>query len=280
MDKELKLHSPKTWLIYLLLVLLALVWIAPAFTLIATALKSKKDFYSGLSLFQLPPQIAWDNFSAAITSGHMFFYMKNDLVICLIKVPLGIMLEAMAAFAITRLRVRNRTSVFIFFLIGMMLPMQVALIPISIVFGKLGLFNTYIGLGVVYIGFGISFGILVLRGFMSGIPHELDEAAYIDGCNKVQLFTRVILPLSKPAIATLFISDFLATWNEYLLSSIIITKDEMKTVPTGIMSFVGQHGTDYGGLCAGVIISIIPVMIVYFMFQKYFVAGMAGAIKQ
>ena len=280
MDKELKLHSPKTWLIYLLLVLLALVWIAPAFTLIATALKSKQDFYSGLSLFQLPPQIAWDNFSAAITSGHMFFYMKNDLVICLIKVPLGILLEAMAAFAITRLRVRNRTSVFIFFLIGMMLPMQVALIPISIVFGKLGLFNTYIGLGVVYIGFGISFGILVLRGFMSGIPHELDEAAYIDGCNKVQLFTRVILPLSKPAIATLFISDFLATWNEYLLSSIIITKDEMKTVPTGIMSFVGQHGTDYGGLCAGVIISIIPVMIVYFMFQKYFVAGMAGAIKQ
>ena len=96
----------------------------------------------------------------------------------------------------------------------------------------------------------------------------------------MQLFTRVILPLSKPAIATLFISDFLATWNEYLLSSIIITKDEMKTVPTGIMSFVGQHGTDYGGLCAGVIISIIPVMIVYFMFQKYFVAGMAGAIKQ
>lgn len=280
MDKKLKLHSPKTWLIYLLLVLLALVWIAPAFTLIATALKSKKDFYSGISLFQLPPQIAWDNFSAAITSGHMFFYMKNDLVICLIKVPLGILLEAMAAFAITRLRVRNRTSVFIFFLIGMMLPMQVALIPISIVFGKLGLFNTYIGLGVVYIGFGISFGILVLRGFMSGIPHELDEAAYIDGCNKVQLFTRVILPLSKPAIATLFISDFLATWNEYLLSSIIITKDEMKTVPTGIMSFVGQHGTDYGGLCAGVIISIIPVMIVYFMFQKYFVAGMAGAIKQ
>lgn len=280
MDKKLKLHSPKTWLIYLLLVLLALVWIAPAFTLIATALKSKKDFYSGLSLFQLPPQIAWDNFSAAITSGHMFFYMKNDLVICLIKVPLGILLEAMAAFAITRLRVRNRTSVFIFFLIGMMLPMQVALIPISIVFGKLGLFNTYIGLGVVYIGFGISFGILVLRGFMSGIPHELDEAAYIDGCNKVQLFTRIILPLSKPAIATLFISDFLATWNEYLLSSIIITKDEMKTVPTGIMSFVGQHGTDYGGLCAGVIISIIPVMIVYFMFQKYFVVGMAGAIKQ
>ena len=206
--------------------------------------------------------------------------MKNDLIICLIKVPLGILLEAMTAFAIARLRMRNRTGVFIFFLIGMMLPMQVALIPISIVFGRLGLFNTYLGLGIVYIGFGISFGILVLRGFMSGIPHELDEAAYIDGCNKTQLFTRVILPLSKPAIATLFISDFLATWNEYLLSSIIITKDEMKTIPTGIMSFVGQHGTDYGGLCAGVIISIIPVMVVYFMFQKYFVAGMAGAIKQ
>ncbi|HNX61305.1 MAG TPA: carbohydrate ABC transporter permease [Candidatus Limiplasma sp.] len=275
-----KLSRPGTWLMYGVLLLLSLIWIAPLFTLIATAVKTKKDFFSGLGLFQFPSTIAWSNFQAAFTTGHLLRYMRNDLIICCMKVPLGILLEAMAAFALTRLRVRHRTGLFIFFLVGMMLPMQVALVPISVVFNKLNLFNTYFGLFYVYVGFGLSFGILVFRGFFQSIPKEMDEAAYIDGCNKFQLFTRVILPLAKPATATLLISDFLATWNEFLLANVIITNDGLKTVPTGILTFVGQHGTDYGGLCAGVLISIVPVMIVYFVFQKYFVAGMAGAIKQ
>ncbi len=114
---------------------------------------------------------------------------------------------------------------------------------------------------------------------MLGIPRELDEAAYIDGCNKWQLYSRVILPISKPAIATLFITDFLSTWNEYLLASVIINDNSKKTVPVGIMTFVGEHGTDYGYLCAGVLVSVIPVVIVYLIFQRYFVEGMAGAVK-
>jgi raffinose/stachyose/melibiose transport system permease protein len=93
------------------------------------------------------------------------------------------------------------------------------------------------------------------------------------------LFWNIILPIGKPAVATLLISDFLATWNEYLLASIIINDNTKKTVPVGIMTFVGEHGTDYGYLCAGVLISVVPVMIVYLIFQKYFVEGMAGAIK-
>ena len=107
----------------------------------------------------------------------------------------------------------------------------------------------------------------------------MDEAACIDGCNKWQLFYKIILPIAKPAIATLFITDFLSTWNEYLLASVIINDNTMKTVPVGIMTFVGEHGTDYGYLCAGVLVSVIPVMIVYLIFQRYFVEGMAGAVK-
>lgn len=276
-------HKRINWkrlLLYLALILLAAIWIAPVFTLLATSLKSKKDFYSGLSLFRLPPKIAWDNYKAVFTTGNMLHYMKNDIIICCLKVPLGILLEAMAAFSLTRLKLRHRTGLFIFFIIGMMLPMQAALVPISIVYGKLNLFNTYFGLFFVYVGFGLSFGIMVLRGFFLSIPRELDEAAYIDGCSKTQLFIHVILPLGMPAIATLIISDFLATWNEFLLASIIVTKDEMKTVPTGILNFVGQHGTDYGGLCAGVLFSLIPVLVIYLVFQRHFVSGMAGAIKQ
>lgn len=264
---------------YCVLILLAIIWIVPIFTLIATALKSKKDFMSGMSLFALPPQIAWDNFSKSVTQGRLFLYMKNDVIVSFLKVPLGIFVGSLAAFALTRLNIKHRVGWFIFFLIGMMLPMQTALVPINYIYSKLNLLNTYFGLFYVYVGFGLSYCILIMRGFMLAIPKDIDEAAYIDGCNKWQLFIRVILPISKPAIATLFITDFLATWNEYLLASVIINDNKMKTVPVGLMTFVGEHGTDYGYLCAGVLIAVIPVMVVYLVFQRYFVEGLAGAVK-
>jgi raffinose/stachyose/melibiose transport system permease protein len=161
----------------------------------------------------------------------------------------------------------------------MMLPFQAALVPINVIFSRLNLLNTYVGLFYVYIGFGISYGILVLRGFFRTIPKEIDDAALIDGCGKMRLFWNIILPVSKPAIATLVITDFLATWNEYLLAMVIINDNNKKTVPVGIMTFVGEHGTDYGLLCAGVLLAVIPVLAVYLIFQRYFVEGMAGAVK-
>lgn len=278
MEGKTKKISKKI-LLYVLLGVLALIWIVPIFTLVATALKHKKDFMGGISLFQLPDEIAWDNFYNAITQGRLLTYMKNDLIVSFLKVPLGIFVGSLAAFSMTRLKIKHSTGIFVFFLIGMMLPMQTALVPINMIYSKLGLLNTYFGLFYVYIGFGLSYCILIMRGFMKGIPRDIDEAAYIDGCNKWQLFYRIILPIAKPAIATLFITDFLSTWNEYLLASVIINDNAKKTVPVGIMTFVGEHGTDYGYLCAGVLVSVIPVMIVYLVFQRYFVEGMAGAVK-
>ena len=269
----------KKILLYAVLIVLTIIWIVPIFTLVITSLKHKKDFISGLSLFQLPAEIAWDNFKNAVTQGRLFLYMKNDLIICILKVPLGILVGSLAAFSMTRLKIKHSTGIFVFFLVGMMLPMQTALVPINIIYSKLHLLNTYFGLFYVYIGFGLSYCILVMRGFMKGIPKDIDEAAYIDGCTKWQLFYKIILPIAKPAVATLFITDFLSTWNEYLLASVIINDNSMKTVPVGIMTFVGEHGTDYGFLCAGVLVSVIPVMVVYLIFQRYFVEGMAGAVK-
>ena len=123
MDGKTKKITKKI-LLYVLLIVLALIWIVPIFTLVATALKHKKDFMSGLSLFQLPAEIAWDNFTNAITKGNLFTYMKNDLIISCLKVPLGIFVGAMASFALTRLNIKHRVGIFVFFLIGMMLPMQ------------------------------------------------------------------------------------------------------------------------------------------------------------
>ncbi|MCD8149748.1 MAG: carbohydrate ABC transporter permease [Clostridiales bacterium] len=264
---------------YVILIALSILWIIPLFTLVVTALKAQSDFISGISMFQLPEQIAWSNFSNAMTKGRLFLYMKNDLIISCLKVPLGIFVSAMTAFALTRLKLKHSTGWFVFLLIGMMLPMQIALVPISIIYNRLNLINTYFGLFYVYIGFGVSFMILILHGFFKGIPKDIDEAAYIDGANKWQTFLRVVLPISKPALATLLITDFVSTWNEYLLASVIINDNSLKTVPVGLMTFVGEHGTDYGYLCAGVLVSIIPVLVVYLIFQRYFVEGMAGAVK-
>ncbi len=264
---------------YVVLIILALLWIVPILTLVLTALKSKSDFMSGLGLFQIPEKPAWSNFAEAFTKGRLFQYMKNDLIICVFKVPLGIFVESMAAYALTRLNLKHATGWFVFFLLGMMLPMQIALVPISIIYNRLHLINTYFGLFYIYIGFGISFGILILQGFLKGIPIAIDEAANIDGASKWQTYWHVILPIAKPAIATLLITDFLSTWNEYLLASVVINDNKLKTVPVGLLTFMGEHGVDYGLLCAGVLISVIPVMVVYLVFQNYFVEGMAGAVK-
>ncbi len=269
----------KKVILYVILAILALIWIVPMLTLLLTAIKGKKDFYSGLSLFSVPAEIAWDNFTNAITKGRLLTYMKNDLIVSGLKVPIGIVIEALAAFALTRLNIKHKTGWFVFFLVGMMLPMQTALVPINIIYSKLNLLNSYFGLFYVYVGFGISYGILILRGFFKGIPKDIDEAAYIDGCTRWQMFWRILLPIAKPAVATLIITDFLSTWNEYLLASVIINDNMKKTVPVGIMTFVGEHGTDYGYLCAGVLLSVIPVLAVYLIFQRYFVEGMAGAVK-
>lgn len=265
---------------YILLTLLALIWMAPVVTVFITALKSQGDFYSGNSLFSIPDQLKWSNFTDAWTKGRLGSYMKNGLIICIMKVPLGILVESLAAFAITRLDIKHKTAIFIFFLLGMMLPHQMALIPLNRIFSKYNLINNYAGLFFVYTGFGIGYGILVLRGFMRSIPRDLDEAAYIDGCGKLRLYFSIILPIAKPAVATVFIIDFLNTWNEFLLQSILITNDSLRTVPNGLISFMGEYGTNYGLLNAGVLISIVPVLIVYLSFQKYFVEGMAGAVKQ
>lgn len=269
----------KRLVFYISITLLALVWLVPIFTVFLTSIKSTTDFYSGVGLFEWPDIPQWSNFKNAWIGGRMSMYMRNGLIVCLCKVPLGIFFSSMLAFALTRLNVKRNRAIFIYVLIGMMLPLQVVLIPVNIAYSRLGLTNTYISLIYAYIGFGIPLGTLIFRGFFNGIPKELDQAALIDGCNSWRLYSTIILPLAKPAIATVFIIDFLHTWNEFMVQSVLITRDSMKTVPNGLLSFFGEFSVDYGLLNAGVLLSIVPVLVTYLLFQRYFVYGMSGAVK-
>jgi raffinose/stachyose/melibiose transport system permease protein len=260
------------------MIVLSCLILFPILFLVLTSLKSPDEFY-GRSVFSLPSTLNFSNFYNAFFKENLNRYMLNGLILCVIKVPLGILLEAWAAFAITRLKIKFANIIFILFLIGMMVPMQIVLVPVNIGIRSLNLTNTYLGITIVYLAFGIPFGILIMRGFLRTIPHELDEAARIDGCSNWTLFFQIILPLAKPAVATLLILDALGTWNEFLLMSVLITDDRIKSVPAGLLSFIGENSTNYGLLTAGVLISIVPVLIAFVVCQRYFMEGMAGAVK-
>lgn len=270
--------KPSKVLFYVFISLLAFLWLVPVFVLVFTALKSPGDLYSG-SLFSLPTKYQWGNFIKAWHQGNLGMYMRNSLLISIIKVPLGIFIAALAAFGLTRMNFKWEKPLYIFIILGMTIPFQACLVPLVIMLKKLHLLNSYVGLTILYLGFGIPFAVLVLYGFFKGIPTELDEAARIDGCSDFRLFSRIILPLALPAISALFILDFLATWNEFLLAQIFLVSDHLKTVPTGIMAFRGQYSTNYTLMMAGVLLSVLPVLIVYIVFQKHFVKGFGGAIK-
>lgn len=263
---------------YFLMVILVALWIIPVVFSVFTALKSPQELATR-GVFSVPTSIDWNNFVQAWTVGDMSVYMKNSLIVTIVKVPLGIAIESLAAFGLTRLNFKFSRSVFVFFLIGFMIPVQATLIPLNIMLTETHLIDTYFGLIVIYIAFGLPFGILVLRGFFRQIPYELNDAALIDGCSTFALYWRVILPMSLPAIATLVIFDFLATWNEFLLVQLFITSDSMKTLPSGLLNYTTQFSTNYTLVNAGVLISIMPVLMVYLIFQRYFVSGLAGSIK-
>lgn len=261
---------------YILLVVLAIIFLIPILFIIMTALKSNADLVKN-PVYAFPESVKWSNFSAAWDK--MSLYIRNSMLISVVKVPIGILIEALAAYALTRMNFRWANTLFAFFLVGMMVPFQATLVPLNMMLNHFRLANTYPGIFIVYIGFGVPFGIMVLRGFLRTIPKELDESAFIDGCGELGKFFRIILPIAMPAIATLIILDFLSTWNEFLLAQIFITKNSMLPVTAGLLTFQGQHSNDYTLLSAGVLISIVPILAVYLFFQRYFVAGMAGAVK-
>lgn len=263
---------------YVLLTLLCLIWLLPMVFVLLTSLKTNAQFYDD-TLLTLPASICWENFFRAAVRGKVFNYMGNSLKVTLMAVPLGIFIESLAAFALARLQICRANGIFAFFLSGMMIPMQCLLIPVNIGLTRLGLINTHAGLALVYIGIQIPFGIMVMRGAFRGMPAELDEAGRLDGCSNLQLFLRVSLPCVKPALSTLVILQFLSCWNELLFSSLLVTKTSLRTVPVGLLTFFGEQGTEYPLLCAAVLEVVIPVLIVYLVFQRYFVEGMSGAVK-
>lgn len=275
-------RRPRDWVgvgLWVALAISALAWALPFIFMFLTSVKSKADI-NQLSTWDLPSVFLWSNYSDAVETGDLWVTGGNSLLIALIKVPLGLLLASATAFALARLRFRRHKIVLGLFVVGSMVPIQVALGPLFTTMLRLDLLDSRAGLMLPYLAFGIPYQVFMLYGFFRAIPDELDESARIDGASTFRVFWTICLPLARPALAALFILDFVATWNEYAIATTLLQSQGNWTIPLAVQSFSSQHATDYGALNAFIIMSAVPVLIVYLLFQRYFVQGaFSGAVK-
>jgi raffinose/stachyose/melibiose transport system permease protein len=272
--------DPVLVILWVTLIVVAVIWIAPFVFIVFTSLKGNSTVM-GSSAFAPPTSLEWGNFSAAWSRGHFSTTVLNSAVITLIKVPLGLLISAMAAYALSRIRLPGGRAIFLLVLFGTMLPFQVMLAPLFTLVNSFGLINTKVGIILPYLAFGVPYQVFILHGFFGEVPKELSEAALVDGASHFTIFRRIFLPISLPVLAALLILDFVATWNEFAMALVILQDNSTWTLPLGLMSFQSQFQSDYGQLNAAIVMTVLPATIVYLIFQRYFVSGLtSGAIKE
>lgn len=265
--------------LWISLFIVAVMWLMPFIFIVFTSLKSEGEILTSAA-FAPPVDVAYSNYTQAWERGNFSTTFVNSAVIGIIKVPLGLLISAMAAYALARTKMRFGKVLLLYFLLGAMIPFQVMLAPLFTVVNGFGLIDTYPGVILPYLAFGVPFQVFILHGFFSAVPKELSEAALIDGASHFTTFRRIFLPVSLPVLAALFILDFVATWNEFAMALVLLQDKNMWTLPLGLMSFQGQFFSKYGELNAAIIMTVIPAVIVYLIFQRYFVSGLtSGAVK-
>jgi multiple sugar transport system permease protein len=235
------------------------------------------SFKDSLEVVRMPPNLIPDTFKFSnyveITKYFPIYrFLSNSVAVSLVTTAAQVVVCAMAAFVFAKIPFRGRETLFVLFLITMMIPAQVTMTPLFIVFQKLHLTNTYLGL--ILPGIFSAYGTFLLRQHIITIPDPLVEAARMDGASYVRVFTSIILPLSKPAIATLAIFAFMASWNNFLWPLIITSDKELMTLPIGLSKLQGRWATEWNILMAGNVISFIPIFIVFLFASRYFIKGM------
>jgi raffinose/stachyose/melibiose transport system permease protein len=257
----------------------AVIWISPLVLLLITSIRPLSDFIAHGPL-TWPSQFTWANFSAAFRIGNFATTYRNSAILLLLKVPIGVLLASMLAFALSKLRIRFRRTIMFGVFLGLTIPIYITIVPVFIMLRSMGITNNILGLVGPYLAFGIPFEVLVLQSFFRQLPGELIEAAKMDGAGEWRIFFTLILPLSLPALVTVAILDAVSTWNEFLFALIVLNSDTSKTIPVGLLNFQGQFANNNTGLAAGILIAVVPILIAYILLQRWIVGGLtAGATK-
>ena len=249
----------------------------------ANGIVSNPVGFGGVSFSQLMA-----NISAVVNNSNFNFWYAfgTSVIITVLSLVLLALFGGMAAWVICRNKTKWSTAIYMVFIASMIIPFQVVMLPLISTFRDVSQFigismlQSIPGIVFAYCGFGGAMTVFILTGFIKGIPYELEEAAKIDGCTQVEIFVRIILPLLKPIASTIFILNFLGTWNDFLAPFIILSDNSKKTLPLMTYMFTGQYFTDYALVLSGLILTMLPILIVYIFMQKNIIEGVAqGAVK-
>ena len=276
-SRKVRPGSIVKWVIAIILVVLQ---VYPFFYVFTSSFKSLDDFRK-LPAYALPSTLYLGNYITVFTKSHMLTYFKNSIIVLIgVLIPL-ILFSLMAGFIISKVKFRGRKVLLNYFLLGLMLPMQVSLIPLFTIFNKMGLINTYAAIILPQIAFSLSYSIQLFYSFSKFLPEETLEAAIIDGCSPMGCFFKIVMPMSLNAVITVATMQAVFCWNEYINAYTFTRSTDMKTITLGLNDFVGSMGlTDWGATFAAITVTVLPVFIFYFLGSKRMLAGMsAGAVK-
>lgn len=263
---------------YVVAVLVALLVIVPLVATVINGFKTNADVL--LHPFGLPTQWQLTNYASILQSASFWLQLRNSTMV-MVGTAIGVViLASMPAFVFSRMEFRGRETLFNFFTLGLLFPLAVAILPLYISLRQANLIDSLWGIILPQIAFGLPGNILILRGFFSTVPRELEEAAAIDGCTPAGFFVRVLLPLMRPALAAVVVLTMVASWNNFFLPLLVINSEPLYTLPLGIMKFQGQFGTDWARVLAFVSLALVPTVAFYLLAERQIVAGLtAGAVK-
>jgi len=262
----------------LMLIIAAAVVITPIVYIILASFKTKTDYIR--NQIGLPKPFVLDNYQALLKDGQLFLWFKNSTIVTVLSVIIAVVIAAIAAYAFSRINFAGREKIFNFIIALMIIPPIVMIIPLFVLATRAHLVNTYWSAIIIYTGLMLPFGIYLLRNFFVTIPESIIDSARIDGCGDWGIFIRIIIPLSRSALITLVVVSVLWVWNELLIALIFLQKDELTTLMVGLIQFQGRFRINQPVILAGVFASMVPMVIIYLIGQRFFVKGLtAGATK-
>ncbi len=269
---------------HLFLIILSIISVGPFLWLLSTALKSENENIFSYPPSFIPEHITFANFIGVWNSVPFAAYIINSTIVCVFTILLNLILSALAGYPLARMEFKGKNLVFFAILATIMVPFQVIMIPVYLMVLRLNMVDSisaFSGFSGLILPFAVNaFGIFLMRQAFMSIPKELEEAAVIDGCNAFQIWRKIMLPLVKPALATLAIFTFVGAWSEFLWPSIVLTKQQMYTLPVGLTHLQGVFSSNWRYIAAGAVISIIPILVVFLALQKFFIEGSTqGAVK-
>ena len=263
---------------YLVLTVFMLIVLLPVWGMLMSAFKSNTQIAS--SPFSLPQTWTLENFQQAWTVGKFNVFFKNSVIVTTAVVISSVFLSTLSGYAFGQLPMPGKNLLFPLMLLGYMVPFEAVIIPLYNWMDTLGLRNTYWAMILPQVGLSVSFGTLWMSSFFENAPKELVDAATIDGCNRWQTLWQILWPLARPATTTLVVLIFMWTWNEFLLALVMVQTEAMRTLPVGLAFFQGKYTSNLSLMAAGAIIVALPTVLIYILFQRFFIRGMlGGAIK-